>query len=180
MTLDGFIEDSKDPQMNWVTDIFSEEMGDEVKKLQTRFDTLILGKTTYDILASYWPTASPQKDDPVIINQMNDANKIVFSKTVTMGAWKHSKFLGDINAEEIKKIKLQPGKDMTIMGSASIVKAFAALDLIDEYHLMIHPVIVGSGKKIFDTEHRKNLELVNAKTLDNRVVLLWYKPINKS
>ena len=89
----------------------------------------------------------------------------------------NSKFVGEINADEIRNMKEDSGKDMLIAGSASIVQQFTNLGLMDEYHLLVHPVILATGKPLFrDINNRHDLKLLEAKTFTNGVVLLRYQP----
>ena len=178
-TLDGLMSDPKD-EMEWVLSTFSEDLGKYEDDLYERADTLILGRVTYKIFESYWPTAvddpSTPKDNIEMARKINAATKIVFSKTLKEVTWKNSILKKEINSEEIKKLKQQNGKDILIVGSANIVQQFTNFDLIDEYHLMVHPVILSTGKPLFkNLKEKVNLKMIETKQFSNGVVGLFYK-----
>lgn len=156
----------------------NEDMRKEISDQQSTVDTLLLGRVTYQMFADYWPTKTT--DDEPAADHMNNTPKIVFSKTLEnalWGKWNNARVVKDNIAEEIQKLKQQPGKDMAIIGSASIVQTFTNLGLIDEYRLLVHPVILGSGKPLFkNIKDRVNLKLVKTKTFKNGVVVLYYQP----
>jgi dihydrofolate reductase len=178
-TVDGLMSDPED-RMDWVAADFGPEMGKAVGGAYARADTLFLGAVTYKIMAAYWPTAATNPDadegDAEFAPTMNNIKKIVFSKTALTPEWSNSEFRPEINADDIKKMKRASGKDMLIAGSASIVQQFTDLGLIDEYHLFVHPTILGSGKPLFKgVQGRHNLKLLEAKAFENGVVLLRYE-----
>jgi dihydrofolate reductase len=107
------------------------------------------GRVTYAMMASYWPTPIAIKNDPLVAEGMNNADKIVFSRTLKKVEWNNTRLVKDNIVEEIKKMKQQPGKDMTVLGSGSILTQFAEQDLIDEYQIMVDPVVLGRGTQIF-------------------------------
>jgi dihydrofolate reductase len=107
---------------------------------------------------------------------MNNLPKIVFSKKLEKIEWKNTKQIREITAEEILKFKEQPGKNIVIYGSASIVSAFMNLDLIDEYYIFVNPIVLGRGKLLFkDLKNQEKLKLIEAKPFSNGVVLLHYQ-----
>jgi len=182
-TLDGLMSDPQD-EMDWVLSIFSEDVGKYEDELYNRMDTLLLGRVTYKIFESYWPQAatnpSTPKGDIEMAHKINNITKIVFSKTLLKVEWRNSRLIKEITPEEIRKMKQQKGKDMLIVGSANIVQQFTNLGLIDEYHLLVHPVVLGSGKPLFkDLKDRYKLKLINTKIFKNGVVLLHYEPDRK-
>ncbi len=182
-SLDGLMSDPKD-QMDWVTATLSQDMGEYEKSVYDASDTLLLGRVTYKIFESYWPTAETNpaafQGDAELAPTINNIQKIVFSKSLEKLTWSNSVLFTDIVPEEIRKMKEQPGKDILVVGSASIAQQLTNLGLIDEYHLLIHPVILGTGKPLFkDIKDRMNLKLVETKTFRNGVVLLRYAPAGK-
>lgn len=182
-SLDGLMSDTKD-QMEWVTVNFSPDMSKYVEDEYGKSDTLFLGGVTYRIMAAYWPTADTNaaafEGDAETAATMNNIKKIVFSKTPLKLEWKNSQLLKRIDADEIRKMKQAPGKNMLIAGSATIVQQFTNLGLIDEYHLLVHPIILGAGKPLFkDITEKHNLKLLEAKTFENGVVLLCYQLATK-
>jgi dihydrofolate reductase len=140
--------------------------------------TLLFGRVTYQMMASYWPTPIAIKNDPIAAEGMNNSDKIVFSRTLKNVEWNNTRLVKDNIAEEIRKMKQMPGKDMTILGSGSIVTQFAEQGLIDEYQIMVDPVVIGDGTPIFkDIKHKLDLKLTMTRTFKSGVVLLCYQPM---
>ncbi len=182
-TLDGLMSDPKD-EMDWVLSIFSEDVGKYENEIYDRMDTLLLGRVTYKIFESYWPQAaenpSTSEGDIEMAHKINNIMKIVFSKTLQKVEWKNSRLINEINPEEIMKMKKQKGKDMLIVGSANIVQQFTNLGLIDEYHFLIHPVVLSNGKPLFkNVTEKHNLKLLETKTFKNGVVGIYYQSDKK-
>lgn len=141
--------------------------------------TLIFGRTTYEMMAGYWPTAEAIRNDPVVAATMNSAQKIVFSKTLKpedSPVWKNISILRAINREEIIALKEQAGGDMAILGSGSIVRQLANLGLIDEYQLLVTPIVLGAGKYLFRDSNRADLKLLEVRKFKNGKVFLRYGP----
>jgi dihydrofolate reductase len=180
-SLDGLMSDPEDKQ-DWVTTTFSQDMGKSVADVYENADTLFLGEVTYQIMAAYWPTADTNPEafqgDAETAHIMNSLRKVVFSKNVQDLAWSNSTLKTEIVPEEIKKMKQEPGKNMLVAGSASIVQQLTNFGLVDEYHLLVHPVILGNGKPLLkDIRERQNLKLVSTEVFTNGVVLLRYEPL---
>ena len=112
---------------------------------------------------------------------MNNADKIVFSRTLKRLEWRNTRLVKDNIVEEIKKRKKISGKDMTLLGSGSILTQFAEQDLIDEYQIMVDPVVLGDGTPIFKgIKHKLDLRLTMTRTFKSGVVLLCYQPVEKA
>jgi dihydrofolate reductase len=142
--------------------------------------TLLFGRVTYEMMASYWPTPAAIKNDPIVAEGMNKADKIVFSRTLKKAEWSNTRLVKDNILEEIKKMKQQPGKDMTLLGSGSIATQLAEHGLIDEYQIMVDPVVLGEGTPIFKgIKHKLDLQLISTRTFKSGVVLLSYQPTVK-
>jgi dihydrofolate reductase len=140
--------------------------------------TLLFGRVTYQMMASYWPTPNAIKNDPAVAEGMNNADKIVFSKTLKKAEWKNTKLIRDNIIEEIRKLKLTPGNDLTLLGSGSILTQLADHGLIDEYQFMVDPLVLGDGTSIFkNLKHQLNLKLNNSRVFKSGTVLLSYKAI---
>lgn len=138
---------------------------------------LIFGRVTYQGMAAYWPTPSSIQDDPVVAGLMNSIPKYVFSKTLDKLEWDNSHLIKGDAVIELKKLKEQMGKDLFIFGSANLSSAFIKNGLIDEYRLIVNPVILGKGGPIFDNIHGMlKLKLIDLKTFHNGNVLLYYQP----
>ncbi len=109
---------------------------------------------------------------------LNDIEKIVFSRTLDRAEWNNSRLIKENMTEEISKLKEQPGKDMVILGSGSIVSALTRLGLVDEYEFIVNPVVLGSGRSQFIVlDGRIKMKLLNVKTLSSGIVILGYQPI---
>jgi len=139
-TLDGLMSDPED-KMEWVLGSFNDEMGKYENDLYDNADTLLLGRTTYKIWEGYWPTAASNpatsQGDIEMAHKINNMTKIVFSHSMEGVEWKKSKLIKEINPEEIMKMKQGMGKNILVIGSASIVQQLTNLGLIDEYHLLV-------------------------------------------
>ncbi len=178
-TIDGLMSDPKD-QMDWVTANFSEDVGRYEDELYGSSDTLLLGRVTYKIFESYWPSAGTNpatpKGDVEMARKINVIHKIVFSRSLEKVTWNNTTVMADIVSQEIIKMKQQPGKDILLVGSASIVQQLTNLGLIDEYHLLVHPIVLASGKPLFkNIKERLGLKLIKTETFSNGVVLLQYR-----
>jgi dihydrofolate reductase len=187
ITLDGYMI-GPDEDISWVIDGFDPAMQEDVAvDLSTTFDLFVFGRVTYDIFAPYWPHAVPYdegdalspsegKEDPRIIRALNDSPKLVFSTTLDEPEWANTRVVAGGLEDEIRRLKKEPGKAIGIQGSASIVHALARADLVDEYHLYQHPVLLGDGKLLFPAGHgRQNLDLTRLTRYDNGVVALTYE-----
>ena len=143
-------------------------------------NTLLFGRVTYEMMASFWPTPAALQNAPIVAEGMNKADKIVFSRTLKKAEWHNTKLVKDNIVEEIKKMKQTPGKDLTILGSGSILTQFAEHGLIDEYQVMVDPVAIGDGTPMFKgLKHQLDMELTKTRTFKSGVVLLCYKPTEK-
>jgi dihydrofolate reductase len=144
-------------------------------------NTLLFGRVTYELMARYWPTPHAIKTDPIVAEEMNNADKIVFSRTLKMAEWNNTRLVRDNIEEEIRGLKQMPGKNMTLLGSGSIVTLFAQQGLIDEYQFMVDPVVLGDGTPIFKSiKQRMNLKLTATRTFMNGSVLLCYQPVEEA
>ena len=177
VTLDGFFE-GPDQELDWF--VVEEEFFDYVKDLFQSVDTILYGRITFLQMAAHWPTPAANENDPVITENMNSLQKIVFSLTLTdqdvaASGWSNSKLVNKNIAAEVRKMKQQAGKDMVIFGSGKLINSFAEEGLIDEYRLILNPVILGKGNSLFKAgSERKDLKLLSTKTLGSGVVILVY------
>jgi dihydrofolate reductase len=138
--------------------------------------TLILGRVTYEMMASFWPTPMAAEMMPEVARGMNNARKIVFSKTLQDVSWKNTTLLkGDLFAE-VKRLKETTPHDMTILGSGSIVTQLASYGLIDHFQIMLNPVTIGQGTSLFQGTPL-NMKLTNTRTFPSGVILLGYDPV---
>lgn len=138
---------------------------------------LVFGRVTYDMMASYWPTAEARKKDPVVAKQMNELPKIVFSKSLQKAEWNNTRVVKGDPATEMRKLKQGSGEDMVIFGSGSIVSQLAQAGLIDEYQLIVVPVALGKGRSMFEgIEQQITLKPTTSRSFRNGNVLLCYEP----
>jgi dihydrofolate reductase len=143
-------------------------------------NTLLFGRTTYQMMESYWPTADAAASDPAMAGVMRNSPKIVFSKTLRTVAedpnWKSITLLHEIDSAAVRKLKERSAVDLTILGSGSIVQQLANLGLIDEYQLVTVPVVLGAGKSLFKDLKETSLKLLEARAFKNGIALLRYAP----
>jgi len=137
--------------------------------------TLLLGRVTYELMSSYWPTPSAEQQDPGLAARMNALPKAVFSRTLDRTAWKNTKLVkGDLPAA-VRKMKGESRDGMVILGSGTIVSQLTREGLIDEYQVVVNPIVLGSGRTVFDRVG-KNLTLTKTRTFGNGNVFLCYAP----
>ena len=182
VTLDGFFE-GPNKELDW--QIVDGENKEYAIDLLSKVDALLFGRVTYQLMADYWPAAatnpSTPKSDLEIADKMNNLPKIVFSKTLQEVKWNNSRLIKENIAKEISKMKQQPGKDMVIFGSGSIVSTFMQHGLIDEYRIIVNPIVLGNGNPLFKgINGKQNLKLLNTKVFDSGIVILFYEPAQAS
>jgi dihydrofolate reductase len=178
VTLDGYFTDMNG-DMSWAhKDEQDAEWNAFVGGNASGGGELLFGRITYDLMASYWPTPAAIKNDPVVAEGMNNLPKVVFSRTLARPSWNNTKLVkGDI-AAEVRKMKKEPGKDMVIMGSGSIVSQLAQEGVIDEYQIVVIPVVLGKGRTMFDGIKRKlTLKPTKTRAFGNGNVVLCYEPM---
>ena len=144
VSLDGFFA-GPGGELDWF--VWDDDLKNYTIGLFDTIDTLLFGRVTYELMAGYWPTT--KEEDPAITEGMNNLPKFVFSRSLDKTDWNNSVLVKDIVPQEIVKMKQRPGRDMVIFGSGSIVSKFAGLGLIDEYRLIVNPVVLGNGKPLF-------------------------------
>ncbi len=139
---------------------------------------LLLGRITYDLMAGYWPTPNAIRDNPAVAKGMNSMPKVVFSRTLGRVSWSNTRLVRDGLASEVRRMKGEPGPDMVILGSGSIVAQLAPEGLIDEYQAVVNPVALGRGRTMFDGMKAKlHLKLAKTRAFGNGKVLLCYEPV---
>ena len=172
VSLDGVMESPE----KWSIPIHNDEMAEANASGMAAADAMLLGRVTYQEFASYWPYQN-SADQP-FTDYLNNTPKYVVSTTLEEPLeWQNSTLIKGNVAEQIAKLKRQPGKDITILGSATLVGSLLADDLLDELRLMVHPVVLGRGKRLFEEgSDLKALELVGSKTFSIGVLYLTYQP----
>ena len=174
LSLDGMVS-SQNGDVGWVINSFNDQMGKYAGDLMESMDTILLGRVTYEIMTRHWPFQTEETSPGA--EKMNSTPKVVFSRTLKKAEWgtyDNATLVKDKAAEEIVRLKAQPGKNMVIYGSAKLVQGLTELKLIDEYQLLVHPVLLGQGKPLFGGQ-AANLKLLRAETFTNNVVVLYYK-----
>jgi dihydrofolate reductase len=176
VTLDGFFVDSKG-DMSWAHKNDAEWTA-FVSENASGSGVLLFGRITYELMASYWPTPMALQNSPVVAKGMNDMPKVVFSRTLDKVSWSNTKLVQGDMAAEVRKMKNEPGPDMVILGSGSIVSQLAQENLIDEYQIALSPIVLGKGRTLFEGVREKlNLKLTKSRTFGNGNVFLCYAPM---
>jgi len=181
LSLDGYLS-GPCGELDWHFEIWNDRMGEKILDRLETTDTIILGRITYEAMANYW-TVKPLEDhfprqDLPIADKMNQHKKIIFSKTIKKSIWQHSVFVTGDPKEEIKRLKEQEGKDMILFGSARLASTCILSGIVDEYHLWIHPVILGRGKPMFNhLQKQVNLKLKDSVSFESGVVANCYSQV---
>lgn len=150
--------------------------GDEQLKLIDSIDTILLGSVTYRMFSGYWPNVTSGDEKP-FADKLNAIPKVVFSSSLDRapwGPWSSARVVKSSAASEVAKLKQQPGKDMVLWGSISVAQALMHQGLIDEYRLVVCPVVLGGGRPLFRDDDTLQMKLQEAKTFERGAVLLTY------
>lgn len=175
VSVDGFFEDTN-KELNW--HVWDKEMDNYVIDLFDTVDTILLGRKAYQLMAGYWPKPPASEEDPIITGKMNNIPKIVFSKTLSSVDWQNTRLINTDIENEIDKLKQQPGKNMVLFGGADMLATLMKLNLVDEYRLIVNPVVLGKGNPLFKSiQGNLNLKLTETKTFTCGNVLLCYEPL---
>lgn len=174
VSIDGFIE-TANGDLSW--SFPDAELHRHLNELESTIDTCFYGRRLYETMAAYWPTADENPSAPDFEIEYariwKEQKKIVVSNSLTQVGWNSLLFRGDV-AEEVNRLKAQPGKDISV-GGANLASTFIQLGLIDEYRLYVHPVILGGGKPMFpQSQDKVGLELAETQTFGSGVVLLRF------
>jgi len=173
ISLDGVVEAPN----QWHFPYFNDEMGEAVGSDMTSAGALLLGRRTYEEFAAAWP--SRPSDEPGA-DFMNNTPKFVGSTTLDKVEWQNSTLITGNFVEEITRLKEQPGKNIAISGSPTLVRWLLREGLLDELHLLVHPIVVGHGKRLFEGETGQvPLKLVDSKTFSTGVLSLNYAPADR-
>jgi dihydrofolate reductase len=169
VSLDGVMEAPHE----WSGPYFSDQVGRFKNAELFVSDALLLGRVTYEGFAAAWPSRT---DEQGFADRINSLPKYVATKTLTNLEWNNSKPITNV-ADEVRRLKEEPGQDILVYGSKTLVNSLIPLDLIDEYQIMVFPVFLGSGKRMFDEGSEKTgLKHVRTTTFDSGVVVLTYEP----
>jgi dihydrofolate reductase len=174
-SVDGFI-DGPNGEFDWP--VMGPELSAYSESLDRRVDTLLFGRPVWQMMVGFWPNAESMSDDPHVASFApfwRATPKIVFSRTYPGDAWT-SRVISTNLAEEVNALKAQPGGDLLLTGGAGLAAALTELGLIDEYHIAVHPVVLGGGRPLFaEPKERINLGLVDSRTVDGNVVVNQYR-----
>jgi dihydrofolate reductase len=147
VSLDGYFS-GPDGDISWHR--IDPEFQEIAEKSAISGNTLLFGRVTYDLMASYRLSPQALKDDSIIAKGINSSPKIVFSRTLKIADWTKTRLVSDDMLGEVRKLKRRPGKDLTILGSGTIVAQLTDAGLIDEYQILLNPVVLGKGKTMFE------------------------------
>lgn len=175
ITIDGIFD--AELMGEWFNPFDSESRQDYIRNGILACDAIMFGRKTYEMLAPYW---SAQKNNEMgVADKLNNAPKYVVSTTLQAADWNNSSIIGGNLVEEVTKLKQQPGREIQIEGSATLIASLAKANLIDEYRLLVHPIIMGKGKSFFkDAISTGGLELIKTEALDKGVIVLYYRTAN--
>ena len=176
VTLDGYYE-GPDGEFDWpnVDDEFNEFAISQMNDI----DTLLFGRSTYEGMASYWPTPAAIEGDPVVVaDRMNTIPKIVFSSSLDRADWQNTRLVKDGVAETVAELKQQPGNNLALFGSPTLTASLIEQGLVDELRVMVHPILLGAGKSLFAALTRRvPVELLRTTVFHSGNVLLVYRPV---
>lgn len=177
ISLDGYFTDGRgdmtwahkhDPEWNAYTAQNSQGSGQV---------TFLFGRVTYQLMASFWPSAEARAMAPEAAEAMNTRAKLVFSRTLREASWHNTTIVNGDPVSEVRKLKQQPGTDLLIFGSGTLVAPLAAARLIDEFKLVINPIVLGSGRTLFEgVKERLSLKRTSARNFENGNIVVCYEP----
>lgn len=173
MTLDGVVEAPE----KWQFPYLSDDVAEIIKTQILDADAILLGRVTYAIFAASWPSRT--NNEFGVADKLNSTPKLVVSSTLEKVEWNNSTLIKEHVAKEIARLKQQPGGNIVTIGSAELVHTLMRHDLIDEYRLLVHPIVLGNGKRLFPDGVNLALRLVETKAFSSGVVLLRYQPERK-
>ena len=170
ISLDGVVEAPE----QWHFPYFNDEMGAIVGAQQAESDTMLLGRRTYEEFAAYWPNS-----DDELAPLMNETPKLVASTTLTETTWRNTTVIGGDVAARLAELKRGPGRTISIVGSGTLVRSLLRVGVIDELRLLVHPIVVGAGKRLFpDGSDPVPLRLLDSQALSSGVLSLTYGPVS--
>lgn len=176
VSLDGYHE-GPNHELDWHN--VDVEFNDFATAQLDEADTLIFGRKTYELMASYWPTEENRQDDPLVAEKMNATPKLVISNTMKSADWEGTNVLGANFVDELRKRKAAPGKSLAVLGSSNLCVSLLEVGLIDDVRLMFNPVILGSGHSVFaGLSPRLKLELTATQKFKSGNVLNHYRPLS--
>jgi dihydrofolate reductase len=175
VSLDGYFVD-RAGDMSW-----AHKQDDEWAEFTTSNASgdavLVFGRVTYEMMASFWPTPQAAQTMPEVAERMNSLPKIVFSRTLESASWQNTTLITNDIVGAMRRLKAERGADLVIFGSGTIVAQFTDAHLIDEYQVVVNPLVLGAGRTMFDgVRDRLGLQLTRTRAFKNGNVVLWYAP----
>jgi len=175
VTLDAYFTDPQD-DMSWAHNSDPEWL-EFVSGNAGGESEMLFGRITYDMMANYWPSPHALENNPVVATHMNKQPKVVFSRTLDEASWSNTRLVNSDPAAEVRRMKEEDGPGMVIFGSGTIVALLAQAGLVDEYQIVVHPIVLGGGRSMFEgVKEQMALKLMKARVFENGNVLLRYEP----
>jgi dihydrofolate reductase len=177
VSLDGYFVDGNN-SMNWAkTRKDDAEWNAFVEQNASGNGPLLFGRKTYELMLQYWPTPMAKQHDAAIADRMNTLPKVVFSKTLNDASWNNTRLVKSDLAGEVRRMKQETGDGMAILGSGTLVAQLADVGLIDEYHVVVNPVVLGKGRTMLEgVKEKLPLKPTKTRTFGNGCVYLVYEP----
>jgi dihydrofolate reductase len=176
-SVDGFIE-GPNRELNWTVE--SPDFNAYCDQMLSHTDTMLFGRVSYEMMVKYWPAAETKPKDEwerTFARKMNTLPKVVLSRTPPDAAWNNTRVVKDNVREEVTALKQRAAKDCFVFGGAGIIATLRRLGLIDEYRVVLHPIVLGRGTPLFvGVEERFSLQLIREQRFDSGVVVLYYRP----
>lgn len=167
-SLDGYIE-TNDKDISW--HVWGKDMEQYMNDFFESVDTILLGRKAFEIMEDYWPSEKAKTEDPIIAGRMNNTKKIVFSKTRHSSVWENTIFTADAE-KTVSDLKQKSGKNIVLFGGAELANILMQKGLLDEYFIIVNPVVLGGGNPLF--KEPKNLKLLDSKIMESGNVILHY------
>ncbi len=176
VSVDGYFVDAGG-DMSWAKEGNDEEFNAFVEGNASGKGVLLFGRVTYQMMASFWPTAQARQLMPVVAEGMNASQKVVFSRTLREVTWANTRLVRGDAVAEIRRMKAEPGADLVILGSGTLVSQLAPTGLIDEVQLVVSPLVLGGGRTLFQgVKEPLRLKLARSRVFRNGKVFLVYAP----
>ncbi len=176
VSLDGYFVDAAG-DMSWAKEGNDDEFDAFVEGNASGSGVLIFGRVTYQMMASFWPTPQARQLMPVVAEGMNASQKVVFSRTLSGVTWANTRLVKGDAVAEIRRMKAEPGPDLVILGSGTLVSQLAPTDLVDEVQLVVSPLVLGAGRTLFQgAKEPLRLKLTRSRVFRNGKVFLVYAP----
>lgn len=176
VSLDGFFVDAKG-DMSWAHKQDPEWNEFTAQNASGGEGALLFGRVTYEMMAGFWPTPQARESMPAVAEGMNRMPKVVFSRTLKDASWQNTRLVKGDMVSEVRRMKKEPGPDMVILGSGSVVSQLADAGLIDELQIVVNPIVLGKGRTLFETVTRQvPLKRVGVRPFGNGNVVVTYQP----